>query len=66
MPSLFWKWMLSLGILSLVLFEGFSRIFHANHYLTDVVAGYALGLAWLVLVCTVMEKLFMKVPANTK
>ena len=36
MPSLFWKWTLSITILMIVLFEGFSRIFHGNHYLTDV------------------------------
>jgi undecaprenyl-diphosphatase len=59
MPSLFWKWALSIAILSLVLFEGFSRIFHGNHYLTDVLASYALGIAWVVLVCTVMESIFM-------
>jgi undecaprenyl-diphosphatase len=60
MPSLFWKWALSLGILLLVLFEGFSRIFHGNHYLTDVLAGYALGMACLGLVCTFMERIFMR------
>lgn len=60
MPSLFWKWTLSIAILLLVIFEGFSRIFHGNHYLTDVLAGYALGLTWLVLVCTLMERLFIK------
>jgi len=60
MPSRFWKWTLSITILLLVLFEGFSRIFHGNHYLTDVVAGYALGIAWLVLVCTVIESIFMR------
>jgi undecaprenyl-diphosphatase len=59
MPSRFWKWMLSIAILGIVLFEGFSRIFHANHYLTDVLAGYAMGIAWLVLVCTVIEYIFM-------
>lgn len=58
MPSPFWKWTLSLGILALILFEGFSRIFHGNHYLTDVLAAYGLGIAWLVFVCTVIERLF--------
>ena len=60
MPSLLWKWILSITILLIVLFEGFSRIFHGNHYLTDVLAGYALGIAWLVLVCTLVENIFMK------
>jgi membrane-associated phospholipid phosphatase len=60
MPSRFWKWILSIGILFLVLFEGLSRTFHGNHYLTDVVAAYALGLAWVVLVCTVIEIVFMR------
>ena len=60
MPSRFWKWTLSITMLLIVLFEGFSRIFHGNHYLTDVVAGYALGIAWLVLVCTFIESIFMR------
>jgi membrane-associated phospholipid phosphatase len=60
MPSLFWKWVAGIVILLLILFEGFSRIFHANHYLTDVLAGYALGIACLVLVCTLIEGIFIK------
>jgi len=64
MPSRFWKWILSIGILLLVLFEGLSRIFHGNHYLTDVLAGYALGIAWVVLVCTVIEIVFMRRRGN--
>jgi membrane-associated phospholipid phosphatase len=60
MPSRFWKWILSIGLLLLVLFEGFSRIFHGNHYLTDVLAAYALGIAWLVLVCMILESIFVK------
>ena len=60
MPSSFWKWTLSIGFLSLVLFEGFSRIFHGNHYLSDVLAAYALGMAWLAFVCTIMELIFMR------
>ncbi len=60
MPSPFWKWTLSIVTLLIILFDGFSRIFQANHYLTDVLAGYALGLAWLGLVCTLIEIIFMR------
>lgn len=60
MPSLFWKWVVSIAVLLLILFEGFSRIFHANHYLTDVLAGYALGIVCVVLVCTLLEGFFIK------
>jgi undecaprenyl-diphosphatase len=66
MPSPFWKWTLGLGILLLVLFEGFTRIFHGNHYLTDVLAAYALGIAWLVFVCTVMEWVFRRSRGDRK
>jgi membrane-associated phospholipid phosphatase len=60
MPSPFWKWTLSVITLLLVLFEGFSRIFHGNHYLTDVLAGYTLGMTWLILVCMLLERIFMR------
>jgi undecaprenyl-diphosphatase len=30
----------------IMLFIGFSRLFTGGHYLTDVIAGYAVGLAW--------------------
>jgi len=66
MPSRFWKWISGIAIAAIVLFEGFSRIFHGNHYLTDVVAGYALGIAWLVLVCTVIELVFMRERGDRK
>jgi undecaprenyl-diphosphatase len=60
MPSLFWKWLVGTAVLFVILFSGFSRVFHGNHYLTDVLAGYALGLAWAVLVYTVIENMFWK------
>ncbi len=60
MPSLFWKWAVAILALLIVLFDGFSRIFQGNHYLTDVLAGYALGIAWAGLVYTLIEKIFIK------
>ena len=60
MPTRAWKWAVGLGALFIVLFDGFSRVFQGNHYLTDVVAGYALGIAWAGLVYLLIEKIFIK------
>lgn len=60
MPSLFWKWTLGITLLLVILFSGFSRLFHGNHYLTDVLAGYALGTAWAVLTWTSIENMFWR------
>jgi len=60
MPSRFWKWTVAIAALVIVLFDGFSRVFQGGHYLTDVVAGYALGIAWAGLVYTVIEGIFTK------
>lgn len=60
MPSRFWKWAVGIAILAIVLFDGFSRVFQGNHYLTDVLAGYALGLAWAALVYTGIEIIFLR------
>ena len=60
MPSRFWKWAVGIVSLLMVLFDGFSRIFQGGHYLTDVLAGYALGIAWAGLVYTVIEGIFIK------
>ena len=56
MPSLFWKVSMIIGMLLVLAFVGFSRIFQGGHYLTDVLAGYALGLAWASLVYTLIER----------
>ena len=58
MPSLFWKWTLVIATLVIILFSGFSRIFEGSHYLTDVLSGYALGIAWASLVYTLIEITF--------
>lgn len=55
MPSLFWKWVIVIVTVLTLLFIGFSRLYEGGHYLTDVIAGYALGLAWGALVYTAME-----------
>lgn len=58
MPSTFWKWFVALTAIGLMLFVGLSRVFEGSHYLTDVIGGYALGLAWASLVYTLLENLF--------
>jgi undecaprenyl-diphosphatase len=60
MPSRFWKWTLVIAMAAVVLFDGFSRIFQGSHYLTDILGGYALGIAWAALVYTVMEVIFIR------
>ena len=46
--------------LFIILFIGFSRVYLGDHYLTDVLAGYSLGLAWAVLAYAMTERLFPK------
>ena len=58
MPSLFWKWLLAIAILLTMAFIGYSRMYVGGHYLTDIIAGYALGLAWAGLVFTLIESFF--------
>lgn len=60
MPSRAWKWTLLLTTIVVILFSGYSRIFQGSHYLTDVLGGYALGIAWAVLVYVVIESIFMR------
>ncbi len=60
---LFVPWMTSrvgkaaviIATLLLILYVGFSRLFVGDHYLTDVIAGLALGVAWSGLVYTSVE-----------
>jgi len=46
--------------LFIILFIGFTRVFTAAHYLTDVLAGYALGLAWSSAVYSLIEIYYRK------
>ena len=58
LPSLFWKIAVSALAVLIIVFVGFSRIFTGGHYLTDILAGYAVGIAWSGLAYTLIEKFF--------
>ena len=60
MPSLFWKIVVSAAAVLIIAFVGFSRIFMGGHYLTDILAGYAVGIAWSGLAYTLIEKYFQE------
>ncbi len=55
LPSTAWKWVIAIVAVLTMLFIGFTRVFQGGHYLSDVLAGYGIGLAWGALVYTVME-----------
>jgi membrane-associated phospholipid phosphatase len=50
----------AIGVL-IMLYVGFSRLYLGDHYLTDVIAGYALGTAWLGFACTSVELVFRRI-----
>jgi undecaprenyl-diphosphatase len=52
----FGKFMVIAISVLIVLFVGFSRIFVGGHYMTDAIAGYALGLAWAGIAYTTIER----------
>lgn len=60
MPSTFWKVFVVAVTILIIAFIGFSRIFTGGHYLTDILAGYAVGFAWSGLIYTLIEVYFQK------
>ena len=60
MPSVFLKVVVTVTALFIILFVGFSRVFTGGHYLTDILAGYAVGIAWCGLAFTLIELYFQK------
>jgi membrane-associated phospholipid phosphatase len=60
LESAFWKAFTIILTIVIMLFIGFSRIFTGGHYLTDILAGYAVGLAWAGLAYTLIEIYFQK------
>jgi membrane-associated phospholipid phosphatase len=58
--SYFWKAAILFFSLLMMVYIGYSRFFMGAHYLTDIVAGYAVGIAWFGLVFMSIEILFKK------
>ncbi len=60
MPSAFWKVIVVAVSVIIIVFVGFSRIFTGGHYLTDILSGYALGIAWSGMAYTWIEIYYQK------
>jgi membrane-associated phospholipid phosphatase len=58
--SVTWKVVVVATAIFLIVFIGFTRVFTGGHYLTDVLAGYAIGIAWSGLAYTLIEIYFQK------
>jgi membrane-associated phospholipid phosphatase len=58
--SAFWKAVVVAVAFLIIGFVGFSRVFTGGHYLTDILAGYAVGLAWSAMIYTLIEIYFQK------
>lgn len=58
--SIFWKVVVAAAAILIIVFVGLTRVFTAGHYLTDVLAGYSLAIAWSSLIFTLIELLFRK------
>lgn len=54
--STFSKWLLTILLAFVILLIGFSRIYLRVHYASDVLAGFSLGLVWLVLSLWIMQR----------
>lgn len=55
-----YKYIIGIGLVSFALLIGFSRIYLRVHYTSDVVAGFCIGLAWMLLSVWVLERMKKK------
>lgn len=52
----FLKWLLMITLALLILFIGVSRVYLRVHYASDVLAGFCLGLMWLILSLMILKQ----------
>jgi undecaprenyl-diphosphatase len=60
MPTVFWRAVVVAVAIFIIAFVGFSRIFTGGHYLTDILAGYAVGIAWSGVIYSFIELYYQK------
>ena len=51
------KWSLTACLILLIFFIGLSRIYLRVHYPTDVIAGFCLGIIWLLVSLSILNKI---------
>lgn len=51
------RWTLCIALLILIHLIGFSRVYLRVHYASDVMAGFALGIIWLILTLFILKKI---------
>jgi membrane-associated phospholipid phosphatase len=51
------RWILTILLLAFIFLIGFSRVYLRVHYASDVLAGFSMGLIWLVLSLWIMNKI---------
>lgn len=60
------KWFLITFLSSLIIFIGLSRIYLGVHYTSDVIAGFAVSLAYLIVFIKISEKMINRRSINEK
>jgi membrane-associated phospholipid phosphatase len=58
------KVLIVLLALLMILYIGIGQIYLGDHYLTDIIAGYAIGIAWFGISVTFVELLFKRNNSN--